>query len=126
MVSLPRTPHVVTLIQWYAIVAPPLAWTVQLVLGYGFALAACGHGGVSGGIGLHLWQGAAAAVAAIVAAGAWGGAIMLHAATGRGEVDDPVGRVRFMSTVGIVIGLIFLTLIGFTAAGTLSVHGCRT
>jgi hypothetical protein len=125
MVSLPRTPHVVTLIQWYAIVAPPLAWTAQLVVGYGFALAACGAGGVSGGIGIHLWQAIAAAVAALVAAGAWAGAIMLHAATGRGEVDDPLGRVRFMSTIGIVIGLIFLTLIGFTAAGTLTVHGCR-
>lgn len=125
MVSLPRTPHMVTLIQWYAIVAPPLAWTAQLVVGYGFALAACGTGGVSGGIGIHPWQAIAAAAAALVAAGAWAGAIMLHAATGRGEVDDPVGRVRFMSTLGIVIGLIFLTLIGFTAAGTLTVHGCR-
>jgi hypothetical protein len=125
MVSLPRTPHMVTLIQWYAIVAPQLAWTAQLVVGYGFALAACGTGGVSGGIGIHPWQAIAAAAAALVAAGAWAGAIMLHAATGRGEVDDPVGRVRFMSTLGIVIGLIFLTLIGFTAAGTLTVHGCR-
>jgi hypothetical protein len=125
MVTLPRTPRAVTLIQWGAIMAPPLAWTVQLVIGYGFAIAACGIGGVSGGISIHLWQAIAGAVAALVAAGAWGGAIMLHAATGRGEVDDPVGRVRFMSTIGIVIGLIFLTLIGFTAAGTLAVHGCR-
>ena len=126
MVSLPRTSHVVSLIQWCAIVAPPLAWTAQLVVGYGFTIAACGAGGVSGGIGLHLWQGVAAAVAAVIAAGAWAGAIMLHAATGRDEVDDPVGRVRFMSTIGIVIGLIFLTLIGFTAAGELSLQGCRS
>ena len=125
MVSLPRTPLVVTLIQWSAIAAPPLAWTVQLVVGYGFALAVCGEGGVAGGIGFHPVQAILSAVAAIVAAGAWAGAIALHAATGRGEVDDPLGRVRFMSTVGIVIGLIFLTLIGFTAAGTLALHGCR-
>jgi hypothetical protein len=126
MVSLPRTSSVVTLIQWFAIVAPPLAWTAQLVVGYGFTIAACGAGGVSGGIGIHLWQGVAGAVAAVIAAGAWAGAIMLHAATGRHEVDDPVGRVRFMSTIGIVIGLIFLTLIGFTAAGELSLQGCRS
>jgi hypothetical protein len=126
MVSLPRTPHVVTAIQWCAITAPPLAWTVQLVVGYGFTEAACGSGGVSGGIGLHPWQGILAAAVGVVAAGAWAGAILLHAATGRGEVDDPLGRVRFMSTIGIVIGLIFLTLIVFTAAGELAITGCRS
>jgi hypothetical protein len=126
MVSLARAPRLVTAIQWYALLGPPLAWTVQLVLGYGFALAACGAGGVSGGIGLHPWQGFLSAAAALVAAAAWACAIALHSATGRGEVEDSLGRVRFMSTIGIVVGLIFLTLIGFTAAGTLAVHGCRT
>jgi len=126
MVSLARTPRLATAVQWYAVAAPPLAWTVQLVIGYGYAEAACGSGGVSGGIGLHPWQAILAAVAAVAAAAGWAGAIALHAATGRGEIDDPLGRVRFMSTIGIVIGLIFLTLIGFTAAGTLAVHGCRT
>jgi hypothetical protein len=124
MVSLARAPRLVNTIQWCAIVAPPLAWTVQLVLGYGFAIAACGGGGAGGGISLHLWQGLVSLAAGLVAGSAWGGAIALHAATGRGDVDDPVGRVRFMSTVGIAIGLIFLTLIAFTAAGTLSIDGC--
>jgi hypothetical protein len=126
MVSLARTPRLVTAMQWYAIAAPPLAWTVQLVIGYGYAEAACGAGRVSGGIGLDPWQAILSAAVGVVAAAGWAGAIVLHAATGRGDVDDPLGRVRFMSTVGIVIGLIFLTLIGFTAAGTLAVHGCRT
>ena len=125
MVSLGSAPRLVTPIQWYAIVGPPLAWTVQLVIGYGFALAACGEGGVSGGIGLHLWQGSVALAAGLIAGSACGGAVALHVATGRGDVDDPVGRVRFMSTVGILIGLIFLTLIAFTAAGTLAIDGCR-
>jgi hypothetical protein len=125
MVSLAGTPRLVTAIQWYAILGPPVAWAVELVLGYGFAEAACGSGGVSGGIGLHPWQGFLALGVGLIAAGGWAGAIMLHSATGRGEIDDPLGRVRFMSTVGIAIGLIFLTLIGFTAAGTLSLHGCR-
>jgi hypothetical protein len=125
MVTLTGSPRLVTAIQWSAIAAPPLAWATQLVIGYGYDLAACGMGGVSGGIGLHPWQAILAAVTGVVAAAAWAGAIMLHAATGRGEVDDPLGRVRFVSTIGIVIGLIFLTLIGFTAAGALAVHGCR-
>lgn len=125
MVSLASSPRRVSVIQWYAVSAPPIAWAVQLVLGYGFDLAVCGTGGVSGGIGLHPWQATVSGVAAVAAAAGWAGAFALHAGTGRGEIDDPLGRVRFMSTVGIVVGLIFLTLIGFTAAGTLAVHGCR-
>jgi hypothetical protein len=126
MVSLARAPRVVSLLQAYAIVAPPLAWAVQLVVGYGFTEAACGAGGVSGGIGIHAWEAILSAAVGAVAASAWVGAIALHAATGRGEIDDPLGRVRFLSTVAIVIGLIFLTLIAFTAGGTLALDGCRT
>ena len=126
MVSLARTPRVVSLLQSYAIVGPPVAWTVQLVVGYGYTEAACGAGGVSGGIGLHAWEAILAAAVAAVACSAWAGAIALHIATGRGEIPDPLGRVRFLSTLGIVIGLIFLTLIAFTAAGALAIDGCRT
>jgi hypothetical protein len=126
MVTLARTPRAVSLLQAYAIVAPPVAWAVQLVVGYGYTEAACGAGGVSGGIGLHPWEAILALAAGAVAGSAWAGAIVLHRATGRGEIDDPLGRIRFVSTLGIVIGLIFLTLIAFTAAGTLALDGCRT
>jgi hypothetical protein len=126
MVSLARTPRLTAALQWYALLGPPLAWAVQLVVGYGYTEAACGAGGVSAGIGLHPWEAIVAVAAALVAAGGWGGAMALHTAAGRGQVDDPLGRVRFVSTVGIVVGGIFVTLIVFTAAGALALEGCRT
>ena len=126
MVSLAQAPRLATLLQAYSLVGPPLAWAIQLVVGYGYTEATCGSGGVGGGIGLHPWEAIVAVAAGLVAGSAWAGAIALHAATGRGEIDDPLGRVRFLSTLGIVIGLIFLTLIAFTAAGTLAIDGCRT
>jgi len=125
MVTLGRAPRLATALQWYALLGPPLAWAAQLVVGYGYTEAACGGGGVAAGIGLHPWEATVAVAAALVAGGGWASAIALHVASGRGELDDPLGRMRFVSTIGIVIGGIFLTLIVFTAAGALTLEGCR-
>jgi hypothetical protein len=126
MVTLGRAPRLAAALQWYGLLGPPLAWATQLVVGYGYTEAACGSGGVTAGIGLHPWEAIVAVAAGLVAAGGWAGSISLHVASGRGELDDPLGRVRFVSTLGIVIGGIFLTLIVFTAAGALALDGCRT
>lgn len=123
--SLGRTPRLVSAIQWYASLGPPFAWVVQLFLGYAYAEATCGDAGVTAGVGFHLWQVIVGGTMAAVAAGAWASSILLHAAVGRGEVDDPLGRVKFMSTLGIIVGAIFVTLILYTLAGTLSLQGCR-
>ena len=126
MVTLGRAPRLTTALQWYAVLGPPLAWAVQLVVGYGYTEAACGSGGVTAGIGLHPWEAIVAVAMGLVAAGGWAAALALHVASGRGEFDDPLGRIRFVSTVGVVIGGIFLTLIVFTGAGALALEGCRT
>jgi drug/metabolite transporter (DMT)-like permease len=125
VVSLGRSPRLVSAVQWYASLGPPFAWVVQLFLGYAYAEASCGTARVSAGVGFHQWQVIVGATMAVVAAAAWAAAILLHAAVGRGEVDDPLGRVKFMSTLGIIVGAIFVTLILYTLAGTLSLEGCR-
>jgi hypothetical protein len=125
VVTLGRSPRLVSGIQWYASLGPPFAWVVQLFLGYAYAEATCGAARVSAGVGFHLWQVIVGVAMALVAGGGWAGAIALHAAVGKGEVDDPLGRVRFMSTLGIVVGTIFVTLILYTLAGTLALGGCR-
>ncbi len=125
MVSLGRSPRLVSGIQWYASLGPPFAWVVQLFLGYAYAQASCGAAQVSAGVGFHTWQVIVGVTMALVAGGGWVGAIALHAAVGRGEVDDPLGRVRFMSILGMVVGAIFVTLILYTLAGTVALDGCR-
>jgi hypothetical protein len=126
MVTLGRAPRLATALQWYALLGPPLAWASQLVVGYGYTVAVCSSGAVTAGIGLHPWEAIVAIATGLVAAGGWAAAIALHVASGRGELDDPLGRIRFVSTLGIVVGGIFLTLIVFTGAGTLAIEGCRT
>jgi hypothetical protein len=126
MVTLARAPRLTLVLQWYALLGPPLAWAAQLVIGYGYTNAACGVAGATAGIGLRPWEAIVAIAMVVVAAGGWAAAIALHAASRHGELDDPLGRIRFLSTVGIVVGGIFVTLIVFTGAGALAFDGCRS
>jgi hypothetical protein len=125
MVTLARMPRLAHALQWYAILGAPLAWTAQLVLGFGLTEAACGPAGQRWGIGLDAWEGLIFALAAALAAGGWAAAAALHRAVGRGEITDANGRVRFISTIGLAIGAIFLALILYTGTGVLSAEGCR-
>jgi hypothetical protein len=112
-------------LQVYAVLGPPLAWTTQLVTGFGLTEAACGPAGKSWGIAVHAWESAILAVAVVVAAGGWASAVALHRAAGRGELDDPNGRLKFVTTIGLAVGAIFLALILYTGTGVLTLEECR-
>ncbi len=123
MVSPARTSHGTVILQWYAVFGGPVAWFGQLILGYFYTLSLCGPGGPDLA-GLHIPVGVYSALAALVAAGGFLSALALFRATSHG-LDDPLGRIRFISEIGLVIGAIFLALILYTAAGELALEGCR-
>jgi hypothetical protein len=125
VVTLGRMPRLTTALQWYALLGAPLAWAVQLVLGYGLTEAACGPAGSRWGIGMDAWEGLIFALAALVAAGGWGAAAAIHRAVTRGELDAANGRVEFLSTIGLAVGAIFLALIVSTGTGVLALEECR-
>jgi hypothetical protein len=87
--------------------------------------AACGPAGRSWDIGIDPWEALIFGLALAVAAGAWASAAVLHRAVVRGDLDDPYGRVKFMTTIGLVVGAIFLALILYTGTGVLSLEECR-
>jgi hypothetical protein len=118
-----RNRRAITVLQWYALLGPPVAWSGQVVLGYFYTLSLCGPGGVDSA-GLHLPIGVFSAIVAVVAAGGWASAFTLRRATSHG-LEDPVGRIRFLADLGLVIGAVFLAVILYTAAGELALEGCR-
>jgi hypothetical protein len=123
MVSPTRSRRGTVALQWYAIFGGPVGWFGQLILGYFYTLSLCGPGGTDWA-GLHVPVGVFSGVVALVAAGGWAAAFVLHRATANG-LDDPLGRIRFISNIGLVIGAVFLALILYTAAGELALEGCR-
>jgi hypothetical protein len=118
-------PRLAVALQWYALLGAPLAWAAQLVAGYGLTEAACGPAGARWGIDVHAWEAVIFALAAAVAAGGWCAAAALRRAVVRGEIADPLDRVRFVSTLGLAVGAIFIALIAFSGTAVLTLEGCR-
>ena len=123
--TLARMPRLTHALQWYALFGAPFAWATQLVVGFGVTEAACGPSGRGWGISVDSWEALIAVLAAAIAVGGWASAAALHRAVGRNEIDDPNGRVRFLSTIGLVIGAIFVALILYTATGVVTLEECR-
>jgi hypothetical protein len=107
---------------WYGLLAAPLAWTVQLVVGYGATIARCAGTSASRSFPLATWEIAVTAAAAAVAlTGQAAALLVLRATRGRHETDPPPdGRVRFLVLAALLSNTLFLVVIllgGITAAG---------
>jgi hypothetical protein len=102
---------------WFGLLGAPLAWTAQLIVGYGVDEAACSPAGARLHVGATAFEATAFAVTAIVALAAVGTALWQRRRAG-GD------RVAFMATGGVAVGVLFLLLILFTGSGVLSLDPC--
>ena len=115
------------LLQWFGLLGAPLAWTVQLVVGFGAADANCARAGSHWGIDVQTWEITLTAAAATVAVCAEVSALTLYRELR--DVDDdapgPRGRLHFFSVASLIGNVLFMGLIALTAFGVLSHLGCR-
>jgi hypothetical protein len=107
--------------QWIGLFAAPLAWTVQLVFGYGFAVGTCDTIGGRTSVSLAAWEiGLTAGAAAVALGGQLAATLAWRATRGRGDVDaPPAGRIHFLAGMSLLANMIFLIMIllgGITAA----------
>jgi len=110
---------------WFALIAPPLAWTTQVVLGFGVTQAACGAGGVRPDV--NAWAVVLTAAAGVVTVLAGAAAIRVFR-TARGEHIDgapPGGRVYFLSIVAMTTTLLFFFIIALNGLGVLVLEKCH-
>ena len=113
-------------LQWFGLLGAALAWTGQLVVGYGVTQAACSAGGADWGLDVHAWEiglTAAGAAAAVLAAGA---ALVVFLETRDVGEDDPppAGRRHFFATAALVGNVLFLVAIILSGAGALAHSTC--
>ena len=107
-------------LQWFGLLAAPLAWTVQLVLGFGVTEARCNPGGARWGVAVDTWQ-----ISLMIAAGAVVilaelCAVTLYVSTRDVSYDGqaPLGRRHFFvaaSSFGNVLFLVIILLSGIAA-----------
>jgi hypothetical protein len=110
------------LLLWFGLLGAPLAWTAQLIVGYGTDEAACSPAGARWHVGTGTFQAATFAATATVGVAAIGAALwMWRRAESGGDVR---GRMLFMASGGVAVGVLFLLLILVTGSGVLSLDPC--
>jgi hypothetical protein len=114
------------LLQWYGLLGAGLAWTVQLVLGFGVAVARCSTGG-DYGLGYDTWQIALIVIAGLFAALGEAAAVTVFRATRAVEYDGapPDGRRHFFASAAVIGNVLFLMIILLSGIGLLAHSPCR-
>ena len=114
------------LLQWYGLFGAGLAWTGQLIVGFGVASADCAAAGSRWGLDLVVWELVLMVVGGTLAVLAEGAAIRVLLATSSHDYDDapPDGRRHFFA-VGAALGnVLFIVAILLSGIGAISNANC--
>jgi hypothetical protein len=121
---LERTSLATNLLLFHGLLAAPLAWSAQLVVGYGIGEADCSAGSRRWGI-----DSEAAELALTAAAGAIALTGLLTAAwllvEERRQGGDDRGRIAFMAGGGVLVSAIFVALILLGGIASLAISHCH-
>jgi hypothetical protein len=119
------------LLTWFGALGAPFAWTLQFLVGFFFAEAACNEAGTRWGVPVDGAAIAATVTAAVVAVLAGLSALAVFRETrdargeGGSEEDPPLGRMNFLATIGIVISPLFLFIIVMNGVGVAVLANCH-
>ncbi len=118
-----RPAALVSSLLWFGLLGAPLAWTAQLVVGYGVEEANCSPAGESWSLG-QPWQIGITATAAAIALAAGLGAFTVWRDLRRHD-HDPSGRLGFMAAGGLLVSSVFLVLIVLGGVGAIVLDSCE-
>jgi hypothetical protein len=121
---------------WFGILGGPLAWAAEFVASYGFALAQCNPPVQRWQLPVHGWQIALAAAGLVTGVAATLVSLRVFLRTFR--TDDvlrdelggeghppPLGRVHFLSIVGLTVNFLALTIVVICGIGAPILTVCR-
>ena len=112
------------LLLWFGLAAPPLAWALELVVGYGVDDASCARGSMRWGIDDHLSQAGVLVVTGSIAVAGLLAAVWSFRAVRAGR-GDPRGRTEFLAVSAVSAALLFVLLTVMTGLGVLFLEECR-
>jgi hypothetical protein len=121
-----RSDRTIETLQWVGLLGAALAWTGQLVVGFGLTLAACGPAGSRFGIDVDSWEIALTAIAVVFVLVSEGAALAVLAET-RGSGDDdppPRGRRHFFASAAAVANVLFLAVVLASGIGAIVHSSC--
>jgi len=118
---------------WFGVGGGALAWAVQFVAGLMFSFAQCNPGGTRWHVPVRDWQVGLAAGGFVIGLASTAVAAMIFRRTYRvGDIfgeerrgdgaAPPLGRIHFLSQVGLIVNLLVLFIMAMDAFGT-GLHG---
>jgi hypothetical protein len=109
---------------WFGLLAAPLAWATQLVLGYGSEELPCSSTTAPTSVaGLELDHFVAVVTLAAALVALAGLAVAVSSSSS--AHDDSLGRVRFMARAGILVSAVFLGAILLAGSAALVLDPCE-
>jgi hypothetical protein len=113
--------------QWFGLLGAPLAWTVQLVLGYGVTEARCNVGGSRWGVDVDTWEITLMIAAGAVVILAEVCAVVLYYVTRDVLYDGqpPLGRRQFFVAASSFCNVLFLMIILLSGIAAVDHVPCR-
>jgi hypothetical protein len=115
------------LVQWYGLFGAALAWTAQLIVGFGVAYADCSAASRRWGLDVVTWEVVLMVVGLTLALLAEAAAIRVLLATRQLDYEDapPLGRRHFFAYGAAVGNILFTVAILLNGVGALSNATCR-
>ena len=125
-----------TAVVWFGVAGGAFAWAAVHVAGYGGSLRRCPARGTGVAFPLHAWQIAIAAGGAVIALAAIAVSAWMFLRTFRvGDVagmerrgdgsPPPVGRIQFLSMVGLTVNFLALAIIVLDGVGAPLLTACQ-
>jgi hypothetical protein len=113
-------------LQWFGLLAGPLAFAGEHVIGLGATFAQCSPAGSHWSIEPHLYQMTAMAVAALIVVLGELASLLAFLGTSEHEWEDdpPRGRIHFLATAGLAVGPVILTLVLLNGLGVIYHPDC--
>jgi hypothetical protein len=111
---------------WFGLAGAPVAWTLQHIIGYGLTEASCQEAGQADWhLPLDAWTIVVTGAALVVGLASCAAAIATMRLTRDAGTEPPGARIRFLATVAVTTGPLFVTIMLMSGLGTLFTTACR-
>ncbi len=121
---------------WFAVLGGAGAWAVQFLANLGFTFAQCDQPAARWALPVHTWEIGLSILAVIVALAAEVASLSLYRRTAspehaaeherRGDgTHPPLGRIQFLSMVGLTVNFLALAIIVMTGVGAPLLPVCQ-
>lgn len=121
---------------WFAVGGGPVAFAVQFVAGLAFSFAQCNQSDGRWQLSLHTWQAVLAAGGLVIGLASMSTAVWLFRRTydidevaaeerSGGGSAPPIGRIHFLSIVGITVNFLTLAIVVMDGIGLPLLSFCQ-